>query len=50
MDKEQLLKERGRLQAALDRHNAVEPTEGRHVGLIQRIAQLDRRIALSHDV
>lgn len=44
MDKAQMQTERARLQAALDRYNEVEVTIGRHVGLIARIANLDRRI------
>ena len=50
MDKKQLLKERERLQAALDGYNQAEPVPGRHVGLIARIANLDARIELAPDV
>ena len=50
MDKAQMQKERDRLQAALDGYNAAEPTVGRHVSLIERIANLDRRIELAADV
>ena len=49
MDKSQMQKERGRLQAALDGYNEQEPIIGRHVSLIERIANLDRRISLAHD-
>ena len=49
VDKNQLQRERGRLQAALDGYNAVEPVPGRHVGLITRIANLDRIIGLAPD-
>ncbi len=42
-------KERDRLQAALDRYNEVEPVPGRHVSLIERIANLDRKIGLASD-
>ena len=45
MDKNQMQKERGRLQAVLDGYNQQEPTVGRHVSLIERIANLDSRIA-----
>lgn len=49
MDRNQMEAERDRLQAALDGYNATEPTIGRHVSLIERIANLDRRIgAASH--
>jgi hypothetical protein len=47
MDKAQMQKERDRLQAAVDGYNATEGTVGRHVSLIERIANLDRRIGLS---
>ena len=49
MDKAQMLKERDRLQAALDGHNEREPTVGRHVSLMERIANLNSRIAAAHD-
>ena len=49
MDKNQMQKERGRLQAALDGYNEQEAIVGRHVSLIERIANLDRRISLAHD-
>ena len=49
MDKDQMKKERGRLQAALDGHNEREAVVGRHVSLIERIANLDRRIDLAHE-
>ena len=49
MDKNQLQKERERLQAALDGYNQQEATVGRHVSLAERIANLDRRIGLAHD-
>lgn len=49
MDRNQMQKERDRLQAALDGYNAREPTVGRHVSLIRRIAHLDRIIALAPD-
>ena len=44
MDKQQMQKERGRLQAVLDGYTA-----GSHPGLVERIANLDRKIAQSHD-
>ena len=47
MDKTQMQKERKRLQDALDAYDAVEATAGRHVGLAQRIANLDRKIDLA---
>ena len=47
MDKDQLQRERRRLQAALDGYNAVEPVPGRHVGLMTRIANLDRIIEMA---
>jgi hypothetical protein len=47
MDKPQMQKERERLQGALDRYNALEPVSGHHAGLEERIAHLDRRIALA---
>jgi hypothetical protein len=50
MDKAQIQKERDRLQAVLDRYDALEPTVGRHVGIIERIANLDRRIAIARDI
>ena len=50
MDRNQMQSERDRLQAALDGYNAMEPTVGRHVGLMERIANLDRRIRLASDV
>ena len=40
-----MLRERERLQAALDGYDALESIAGRHVGLIARIANLDDRIA-----
>ena len=49
MDKDQLQKERERLQAALDFYNEREAIVGRHVSLVERIANLDRRIELAHD-
>ena len=49
MDKNQMEKERERLKAALDSYNEQEATVGRHVSLVERIANLDRRIGLSHD-
>ncbi len=49
MDKNQMEKERERLQAALDGYNEQEATVGRHVSLVERIANLDRRIGLAHD-
>ena len=49
MDKNQLLKERDRLQAALDGYNQQEATVGRHVSLMARIANLDSRIAQTKD-
>ena len=49
MDKNQMQKERGRLQAALDGYNEQEAIVGRHVSLIERIANLDRRISVAHD-
>ena len=48
MDRNQMQKERERLQAALDRYNEQEATVGRHVSLIERIANLDHRIGLAH--
>ena len=44
MDKAQMQKERDRLQAVLDKHNLSEPAVGRHASLLERIANLDRRI------
>lgn len=49
VDRNQLLKERDRLQAALDGYNQREASVGRHVSLIERIANLDSRIAQTHD-
>ncbi len=49
MDKNQLQKERDRLQAKLDSYNEVEPVPGRHLGLMERIALLDRRIDMAPD-
>ena len=49
MDKNQMLTERARLQAALDRYNELEPVAGRHVSLMERIANLDNRIADARD-
>ena len=49
MEKDQLRQERDRLQAALDRYNEMEPTAGRHVGLIARIANLNRLLDRTHD-
>ena len=49
MDKTQLQRERDRLQAVLDGHNLREPTVGRHVSLIERIANLDHRLARTSD-
>ena len=49
MDKNQMQKERDRLQAALDGYNEREPTIGRHVSLAARIANLDQRIGLAPD-
>lgn len=45
VDRDQMLKERARLQAALDGYNQKEAAVGRHVGLMARIANLDDRIA-----
>ena len=50
MDRNQMQAERDRLQAALDGYNAVEATVGRHVSLMERIANLERRILLAADV
>ena len=64
MDRIQLQKERARLQAALDGYDSAttllapaengeperEPAGDRHPGLRQRIANLDSRIALAHDI
>jgi hypothetical protein len=50
VDKNQLLRERDRLQAVLDGYNQREPTVGRHVSLMERIANLDSRIAQTNDV
>lgn len=44
MDKTQMQKERGRLQAVLDGY-----ASDTHPGLVARIAHLDRRIAQAHD-
>ena len=44
MDKTQLQKERGRLQTVLDGYDSDT-----HPGLVERIANLDRRIAQAHD-
>ncbi len=49
MDKAQLRKERDRLQALVEAYDAAEPTAGRHVSLIERIANLDRRMAQNDD-
>ena len=49
MDKAQMQKERARLQAALDRYEEREETAGRHAGLVERIANLDSRIAVTAD-
>ena len=46
MDKTQMQKERGRLQAALDGYES----DFTHPSLVARIANLDRRIALADDV
>jgi hypothetical protein len=50
VDRNQLLRERDRLQAVLDGYNEREPTVGRHASLLERIANLDSRIAQSSDV
>jgi hypothetical protein len=50
MDANQMQAERDRLQAVLDGYNAREPTVGRHVSLLERIANLDRRIGLASHV
>lgn len=44
MDKTQMQKERGRLQAVLDGYDS-----GSHPGLVERIANLDRKIAQAND-
>jgi hypothetical protein len=44
MDKTQMQKERGRLQAVLDGYDSDT-----HPGLVERIANLDRKIAQAHD-
>ena len=59
MNKNQMVKERARLQAALDGYHAAaapagredesEPGPERHPRLAERIAQLDRRLAGAHD-
>ena len=59
MDRKQMQKERARLQAALDGYRAVSAPNGRdedsapapesHPRLVERIAQLDRRIAEAYD-
>jgi hypothetical protein len=59
MDKNQMVNERARLQAALDGyHAALVPAGGddeselepeRHPRLVERIANLDRRIAEAYD-
>lgn len=49
VDKNQLLRERDRLQAVLDGYNRREPTVGRHVSLMERIANLDSRLAQTND-
>ena len=59
MDRKMLLKERARLQAALDGYDSAirfgadetgDRRGDRHHSLRERIANLDRRIALSDDV
>jgi hypothetical protein len=50
VDRNQLLRERDRLQAVLDGYNQRESIVGRHVSLIERIANLDSRIAQASDV
>ena len=50
MDKNQLLRERDRLQTVLDGYNQRAPTVGRHVSLTERIANLDSRISQTKDV
>ena len=55
MDKIQMQRERARLQAALECYNAVStngtsgPVRDHHPSLMQRIANLDSRIALTSD-
>lgn len=49
MDKQQMERERDRLQAALDGYNAQEATVDRHVSLIARIANLESKIAEAPD-
>ena len=49
MDRNQLLRERDRLQAVLDGYNQREPTVGRHVSLMARIANLDSRLAQTNE-
>lgn len=59
MDRNQMVKERARLQAALDAYHLAavppgaeeesEPGPERHPRLAERIAQLDRRIAEARD-
>lgn len=44
MDKQQMQKERERLQSVLDGYDS-----GTHPGLVERIANLDRKIAQAHD-
>jgi hypothetical protein len=45
MDKDQMQKERERLQDVLNAYNS----EHAHPSLVERIANLDRKIAQSHD-
>ena len=49
MDKEQMQKERERLQAVLDGYNAVRTGANHHPSLAERIHALDTRIAASAD-
>ena len=59
MDKKQMQKERDRLQAALEAYRGAPGLNGRdedsapapesHPRLVERIAQLDRRIAEAYD-
>ena len=55
MDKVQMLRERARLQAALECYNAVStngangPARDHHPSLTQRIANLDSKIAQASD-
>lgn len=49
MDKQQMLKERERLQAALDSYSSAGGEKGHHPSLVERIANLDSKIAQSAD-